>query len=127
MRFAYRGLAIAESDPSHYVQACQSDPGNRAIVVEAATALLAASRPEEAFAALEALAKFSAGARGGRVEFLRVQALAALGRTVEAAEALKAGITVPDLHEGENSLAALWQQVCPGADIPAAYQFGMSD
>ncbi|ABY21974.1 protein CDC27Hs [Renibacterium salmoninarum ATCC 33209] len=89
--------------------------------------MLAASRPEEAFAALEALAKFSAGARGGRVEFLRVQALAALGRTVEAAEALKAGITVPDLHEGENSLAALWQQVCPGADIPAAYQFGMSD
>ncbi|MBQ1444152.1 MAG: DUF5107 domain-containing protein [Renibacterium sp.] len=126
---ALRGLALAENDPQRYLQACALAPGNRALVVEAASALLADGLAESAS---QVLAGFSAvagaeAAADGRVEFLRIQALAALGRTAEAAAALQAGITVADLREGENSLAGLWQRLFPGTDIPQAYQFGMAD
>lgn len=122
---ALRGLAIAVADPELYLRACSHAPGNRSLVVEAASALLAVGRAE---AALRVLAAFAAEAEiDGRVEFLRVQALEALGRTAEAAAALRSGITIPDLREGENSLAGLWQRVFPGTEVPGAYQFGMSN
>jgi hypothetical protein len=63
---------------------------------------------------------------GGRLRFLHAQALAHAGQRKDAADILRRGLEVPDLREGENSLAALWSEVVPDTDIPPAYQFGMS-
>ena len=37
----------------------------------------------------------------------------------------RAGIIVPDLREGANSLADLWRQECPGEDVPTSHQLSM--
>jgi hypothetical protein len=52
-------------------------------------------------------------------------ALARLGKAGEAAAILRAGVEIPDLREGEDAIAALWEEVCPGEAVPFNYQFGM--
>ncbi|WP_426998420.1 DUF5107 domain-containing protein [Pseudarthrobacter sp. N5] len=61
----------------------------------------------------------------GRVLFLKALALAGSGQPERAAAILRAGVEVPDLREGENSISALWLEVCPGEPVPPQYQFGM--
>jgi len=122
------GLAmIAAGDIDEGLQqleaACASDPGNRALVVEAMTLAVDSGRPELVPDLLERgpLALSSLG----RVRFLLARAKADMGDSAAAAALLKEGIEVADLREGENSIAALWHRVCPGEDVPAQYQFGM--
>lgn len=120
---ALRGLAVLSGELALYRQACLLEPGNRALLVEAVTAMLASGAAADA---LHLLGGASVPVEG-RLEFLRLQALTALGETSQVAQVLKAGIAVPDVREGENSLADLWQQVCPGEEVPAQYQFTMKD
>jgi tetratricopeptide (TPR) repeat protein len=128
---AHRGLALA--DLSHgraqeglgrYVNACALEPENDALLTEALTAFLAA---DNAGGALDLLRQIGhPSTRSGRIGFLGAMALAQVGKTEEAAALLKAGVEVADLREGENPISDLWQQVCPGVDVPARYQFSMA-
>ncbi|WP_052663863.1 DUF5107 domain-containing protein [Psychromicrobium lacuslunae] len=127
LALGWRGLAIAEQNPGHYLSACAVQPDNRALLIEALTALLQKSQPTVAWQLLERSALLPAElAAKGRLAFLAAQILAALGRPEEAAELLKSDLLVADIREGENSLAELWRQVLPGQPIPASYQFTMS-
>lgn len=119
----------AESHPadglSALEKACILAPTNRALLIEAMTRSIEHGSPGVALTLVEAapttLRSF------GRVRFLTAQALAATGDTAEAAEILRAGLQVADIREGENSISALWQQVCPGEALPEAYQFSMHE
>jgi hypothetical protein len=135
---AHRGLALLAlsgaqrgSDPTliavgidHYEQGCRAAPGHAALLVEAVTASVHAGMPETG---LQLIARAEAGlAQRGRVRFLTALALARSGRTSESATILRSGVEVADLREGENSLSALWQEVCPDEEVPPDYQFSMS-
>jgi hypothetical protein len=61
----------------------------------------------------------------GRVRFLTALALAGVGQGREAAAMLRDGVEIPDIREGEDGIAELWQEVCPGEPVPAGYRFGM--
>ncbi|MEZ2389359.1 DUF5107 domain-containing protein [bacterium RCC_150] len=61
----------------------------------------------------------------GRVRFLTALALAAAGRQPEAAHILREGVEIPDIREGEDAIAELWQEVCPNEPVPPQYRFGM--
>lgn len=98
-------------------------PAGIPLLVEAATAALTADDAEEALRLIGA-ANLDPNA-SGRVRFLQASALARTGDTNGAAAILRAGIEVADLREGEDSIAVLWQQVCPTESVPAAYQFAM--
>lgn len=127
---AHRGLAlIALADGaldkamSHYGAACGLLPASIPLLVEAATAALTADDAEEALRLIGA-ANLDPNA-SGRVRFLQASALARTGDAAGAAAILRAGIEVADLREGEDSIAVLWQQVCPTELVPVAYQFAM--
>lgn len=103
--------------------ACTVDPGNRWLLAEAmehhierSQALLALELVENAPAEVGAL---------GRIRFLTALAHARSGSPDAAASMLRAGLEVPDLREGENSITALWLEVCPGEPVPPEYQFSM--
>ena len=126
---AHRGLALIALSTGRianardrYRTACTMDPANTALLIEAVTALI---QHDAAGIALELIEK-SEAPPSGRVRFLRAQALARSGHQRDAADILREGLEVPDLREGENSLAALWRQVVPETDVPPSYQFGMS-
>jgi hypothetical protein len=127
---ARRGLAQADlaagertAAGDNYVAACTLEPTNRSLLVEAVSALLAADQPDRALGLLQQ----TDGPQGadGRLQLLRAWALARVGCEAEAAAILRAGVEVADIREGENSISRLWQSVCPGEDVPAAYQFSM--
>ncbi|MCZ2403921.1 DUF5107 domain-containing protein [Paenarthrobacter sp. Z7-10] len=128
---ARRGLALLEladrhctEGLDHYAKACALLPAAPALLAEAVAAFLGAD------AAAAALALISAAGpelrRLGRIRYLEALALSRSGDREAAAGILAAGVEVPDLREGENFLAELWQQVFPGQDLPAQYQFSMS-
>lgn len=126
---AHRGLALLAAASGehrraadHYRRACAARPGWRTLVVEAVTSALDADDPEQARQLLE-LAE--AESSDGRLAFLRAAALAATGQEAAAGSMLKAGILVPDLREGDVSLAGLWRRVLPEEPVPARYQFDM--
>lgn len=103
--------------------ACALEPGNRNLLVESMTLALDNGQSDLALGLL-------AGAAGalavlGRVRFLQARALADSGDGDAAAVILRAGVEVPDMREGANSIAELWRRVCPGEDVPEAYQFSM--
>lgn len=104
-------------------QACAVDPGNRWILVEAMTLAIRHGFPAQALALVEQAAESVVDV--GRVKFLSALAHARNGEAEFAAEILRAGVEVFDLREGENSITTLWQEVCPGEDVPRAYQFSM--
>ncbi|MGO4691992.1 DUF5107 domain-containing protein [Glaciibacter sp. 2TAF33] len=132
---AHRGLALlaltAVGDSAaiadgiaRYEQSCAAEPANGSLLVEAATHALRFGMPE---VALRLVGRADdALSQGGRVRFLTAVALARSGRSGEAALILRAGVEVADLREGENSISALWQEVCPGEDVPPHYQFEMN-
>ncbi|WP_269938013.1 DUF5107 domain-containing protein [Arthrobacter sp. HY1533] len=104
--------------------ACALDRGSRALLVEAATNAVDHGRPSMV---LELVAQAPAElASLGRIQFLVARAHADLGDTAAAAAILKAGVEVPDIREGVNSITELWLRVCPGEDVPAEYQFSMN-
>ena len=43
-----------------------------------------------------------------------------------AAQRRREGVEVADVREGQDPLAALWRELCPGEPIPAKYEFSMS-
>ena len=103
--------------------ACALEPGNRWLLIQAMTLTLAHGAPARA---LELASKASEPLRSiGRVQFLTAQAHALAGSPKTAAEMLRAGIEIADIREGENSISALWREVCPGDPVPDAYQFSM--
>lgn len=127
---AHRGLALialadgaVEDALSHYRAACGLMPASIPLLVEAATAALTAEDPQESLRLIVA-ANLDPNA-SGRVRFLRASALARTGDKNGAAALLRAGIEVADLREGEDSIAVLWQRVCPTEQMPAGYQFAM--
>lgn len=110
------GLAALE-------KASEIDSENRWLLTEAMTLSIAHGFP--AVALDLALRAPRSLARIGRVQFLTAQAHALTGSPEVAAKMLRAGIVVADIREGENSISALWQDVCPGQPVPDAYQFSM--
>ena len=120
-------LSIAEGDGAsgleHYRLACDSEPGNASLLVEAATAALA----EGAAALVLELIERSGAVPSGRILLLEAQALALVGDAARAAAILRSGIEVAGLREGENAMAELWTRVCPGEPIPSEYQFSMNE
>lgn len=113
-----RAEAIAE-----LVAGCAAEPGNRWLIVEAMTVTIAQNRPEVALELVSKAPKSLADV--GRVMFLSALAYARSGAPEVAADMLRAGVEVADLREGENSMTALWLEVCPGQDVPVHYQFSM--
>ena len=61
----------------------------------------------------------------GRTQMLLAEALAALGQDVAALEVLN-GLEVPDLAEGDRTLADVWQRLRPGDPVPRHLDFRMS-
>ncbi|GAB3123482.1 DUF5107 domain-containing protein [Glaciibacter psychrotolerans] len=108
---------------AHYARACAALPASAPLLIEAATAAVRVGQPA---AALRLIGRSHGGLeRGGRVRFLTALALARSGHPAQAAAILKEGVEVADLREGENSITALWQEVCPQDEVPPQYQFSM--
>ena len=104
-------------------QACAHDRTNVRLLAEAMNLQLQHGAPR---AALELASRAPEPALAvGRIRYFTAVAHARAGDRMAAAAMLRAGIEVPDLREGENFLAALWLDVCPGEEMPAQYQFGM--
>ncbi len=127
---AHRGLALialaedaAVHALSHYRAACGLVPASLPLLVEAATAALKADDPGETLRLIAATGLDPTVS--GRIRFLQASALAKTGDAEAAAAILRAGIEIADLREGEDSIASLWQQVCPTEEVPAGYQFAM--
>ncbi|GAA3859777.1 DUF5107 domain-containing protein [Leifsonia kafniensis] len=133
---AHRGLALLALSAdhgatprtaegiAHYGLACALEPGNASLLLEAVTATIRVGMPE---VALRLIAHAEQGLpQSGRVRFLTALALAQSGHRDEAAALLHEGVEVADLREGENSITALWQDVCPDQPVPPHYQFAMS-
>ncbi len=129
---AHRGLALlllasgdVDAAARHLQAACTLDPASRAILVEAATALLAAGCPDRALALLDATAV--PAVEEGRTGYLLALAATRTGDPARAGRLLDAGLEVPDLREGEDSLADLWREARPGVAVPAALRFDMRE
>ena len=127
---ARRGLALvllaAGSEQEGLAElrtAVRRNPSNTWLLTEAAT--LAVRHGDPAMALELTGSAPTEGTAVGRLMFLKATALARSGRAAEAAAILRAGVEIPDLREGEDAIAALWEEVCAGEPVPAAYQFGM--
>ncbi|AFR27943.1 putative tetratricopeptide repeat family protein [Arthrobacter sp. Rue61a] len=127
---AHRGLGLAllaeGQDADGLVElrnGVETDPSTTAFLTEAVTLSIRHGDPAKALELTESAPK--EGAAVGRLTFLRALALARTGKATEAAAILREGVEIPDLREGEDAIAALWEEVCPGEPVPAAYQFGM--
>ncbi|WP_205787243.1 DUF5107 domain-containing protein [Specibacter cremeus] len=127
---AHRGLglvllATGETVPglAELRRACQDAPTNRWLLVEALDLAIGHGDPAGALALADAAPESLAGL--GRVRFLVALAHARAGAPEVAARMLRDGVEVPDLREGENSITALWREVCPDEDVPGHYQFSM--
>ncbi len=100
------------------------DPSNVALLTEAVTLSNRHGDPAMALELAEMAPKEAAAV--GRLRFLRALALARTGDPPgEAAAILRAGVRFRTSARGEDAIAALWEEVCPGEPVPAAYQFGM--
>jgi hypothetical protein len=103
--------------------ACALEPANVQLLAEALTLHLQHGAPTDA---LGLVSRAPAGLTAvGRIRFLTALALARSGDPDRAAAILKAGLEVADVREGENSISALWLEVCMGEPVPPNYQFGM--
>jgi hypothetical protein len=103
--------------------ASRLEPSNVPLLSEAMTLSIRHGNPAQAVAlAADAPVGMS---DVGRVRFLTALALAGVGSRQQAAEVLRNGVEIPDIREGEDGIADLWQEVCPGEPVPASYRFGM--
>jgi tetratricopeptide (TPR) repeat protein len=128
---AHRGLALISLAEGRvpdalerYRQACALDRHNVSLLVEAVTALVRHDAADQALPLIDSAGPLAT--RAGRIRFLWAQALAGAGHRNRAAKILEQDLEVPDLREGEDSLAQLWAQVSPGVEVPGRYQFGMT-
>lgn len=127
---ATRGRALAllatnktDNGLAELAAASRLEPSNLPLLSEAMTLSIRHGDPAQALAlASEAPAGMS---DVGRVRFLTALALAGVGQGREAAAMLRDGVEIPDIREGEDGIAELWQEVCPGEPVPAGYRFGM--
>lgn len=126
------GLALLSADASgassaaglaELAAACALEPANRWLLTEAMSQAIANNAPSQALALVGRAPEFLAGI--GRVKFLTALAHSRAGSSEIAAQMLREGLEVADLREGEDSLTALWREVCPGEDVPREYQFSM--
>ena len=135
--WALRNLAVAvgaagdrDGAADRYRQAHALAPGERALVVEAAGALVDAGRAAEALALLDTAP--ADVRRHGRVRLVELRAAVAAGDLDRAGSVLDSGLVVDDLREGEDSLADLWEAYhrARGADpvppVPRELDFRMS-
>lgn len=123
-----RALALLATDQTdeglaELAAATRMDPSNLPLLSEAMTLSIRHGSPAQA---LELAGEAPAGLSDvGRVRFLTALALAGVGQRQEAAQILRDGVEIPDIREGEDGIAALWEEVCPGEPVPAQYRFGM--
>ncbi|WP_231391707.1 DUF5107 domain-containing protein [Arthrobacter sp. 35W] len=103
--------------------ACAADPGSKWLLAEAMAEHIDRGQAAAALTLVDG-APAELGALG-RIRFLTALAHARSGAPETAAAMLKDGLEVPDLREGENSITALWREVCPGESVPQQYQFSM--
>jgi hypothetical protein len=101
-----------------YRRAVELAPGEPSLIIETVRALLAANEPLEALDLINSCAE--AIRTIGRIRFLEARAALAAG-DVRRCEAILADLEVPDLREGEDSLAELWW------DLQAAIAVGGPD
>ncbi|MEV7605044.1 DUF5107 domain-containing protein [Paenarthrobacter sp. NPDC089322] len=127
---AHRGLGLAllaaganQDGLAEVTKGVQTAPSTTALLTEAVTLAIRRDDPGLALELAESAPK--EGAAVGRLTFLKALALARVGNAAEAAAILRDGVEIPDLREGEDAISALWEEVCPGEPVPAAYQFGM--
>ncbi|YCH10125.1 DUF5107 domain-containing protein [Arthrobacter sp. alpha11c] len=135
LALAHRGLGLAllaggadREGLDELRRGVQADSANTALLTEAVTLCIRHDQPAQALELLESAPRESApgeGAAVGRLRFLKALALARVGKAGEAATILREGVEIPDLREGEDAIAALWEEVCPGEAVPFNYQFGM--
>ena len=122
-----RGEALLAGDAmareTLYQRACSLAPDDRRLAVERLVALRDAGRPGDVVAAVAALPE--AVRDHGRTQMLLAEALAALGQDAAALEVLN-GLEVPDLAEGDRTLADVWQRLRPGDPVPRHLDFRMS-
>ncbi|UKA59720.1 DUF5107 domain-containing protein [Arthrobacter sp. FW306-2-2C-D06B] len=127
---ATRGHALAlfasnkiDEGLAELAAASRLEPSNLPLLSEAMTLSIRHGNPAQALA----LASEAPGGMSdvGRVRFLTALALAGVGKGQEAAAMLRDGVEIPDIREGEDGIAELWQEVCPEEPVPAHYRFGM--
>jgi hypothetical protein len=128
---ALRGLALLElaegAVPAALTaleDACRSLPDEPALLAEAAAVLLEHHAAARAVALLDAAPP--ALLEHGRLRLLLATALERSGGATRA-RALLDGLEVPDVREGDDPLAELWQRLHPGEPVPAALRFGMHE
>lgn len=128
--WALRGLALLDGAAGRrreaadrLAEAYRMVPDCRQLAVEAGDALLAADRPADCLALIDAAPP--ALRTHGRVRLLEVRAALAAGVPSRARDVLSAGLVVDDLREGETSLDALWSAAFPNEAVPAEYDFRM--
>lgn len=126
----FRGLALVrvalgddQGAAEAHEAACAAAADDESILIEAATALLASGMAARALALLER----APGVRAGRSAFLLALAAVRTGDRERAAAILDGGLEVPDLREGEDSLAELWREVSPDRHVPEDYRFDMRE
>jgi hypothetical protein len=111
--FAWRNLAALAAHTgdlatavSGHLRALELAPTERALVIEALRTLIDAGQPGRA---LELVDGCPAEIREhGRVRLLEARAAARAGELARCGVILESGLEVPDLREGEDSLAELW-------------------
>jgi hypothetical protein len=106
-----------------YRRACSLAPDDRRLAVERLVALRDAGRPADVVAAVAALPENIRD--HGRTRMLLAEALTALGQDAAALDVLEM-LEVPDLSEGDRTLAELWQRLRPGVPVPRHLDFRMS-
>lgn len=117
------GPADAADALAELEAACDLEPGSVPLLAEAMTLCVRHGDAGRALAlAARAPERTSAV---GRIRFLTALALADTGQIAEAAYILREGVEIPDIREGEDAIAALWQRVCPKEPVPRTYQFSM--
>ncbi|MFJ8045983.1 DUF5107 domain-containing protein [Kitasatospora sp. NPDC096147] len=127
--WALRALAFLADRPERaadlLAEAHRLRPGERALTVETLDALLAADRPTEALALVEALP--GPVRAHGRIRLAEARAALATGDHDRVRRLLAEGVRVDNLREGEVSLDTLWLAVHPGQPVPPDYDFRMSE
>jgi tetratricopeptide (TPR) repeat protein len=125
--WALRGLALLSEDTTEraelYEQASALAPDDRRLAVERLVSLRDTGQPEGVVAAVAALP--DALRAHGRTRMLLADSLARLGEDQAALEILE-DLEVPDLAEGDRTLAEVWEQLRPGEPVPPRLDFRMS-
>jgi tetratricopeptide (TPR) repeat protein len=119
-----RGEAPATTKALEELEAaCRLEPESLPLLAEAMMVCIHWNNPHRALGLASQAPEGTI--RVGRIRFLSALALADTGQAQAAAKILREGVEIPDLREGEDSIAELWQRVCPDEPVPARYRFSM--